>query len=97
MSRTSMYVIIFLLAVSGILLFISINYSDDYDNYTPPEGPEGPYIEPKDFSIGTVEQPVYRSSNLCDSTVLKPIIPVYVDYDSKMPDNCPCTKYLEPP
>lgn len=97
MSRTSMYIIIFLLVVSGILLLISVNNSDEYDNYTPSVPPEGPYLTPKEFSIGPVEQPVYRSANLCDSTVLKPIIPVYVDYDSKMPDNCPCTKYLQPP
>jgi hypothetical protein len=94
-----MYVIIFLLVISGILLMISMNNDDDYDNYIPPvpSPPEGPYLEPKEFTIGPVKQAVYKSANLCDPTVLKPIIPVYVDYESKMPNNCPCTKYLEPP
>jgi len=55
------------------------------------------YIQPAEFEVGLVEQPIYKSSNLCNDTVLKPIIPVNVDYGWKMPENCPCTKYIEAP
>ena len=99
MRKTSMYVIILFLVLSVLLLYASIT-TDEYDNYSPPSvQPENvPYINPKEFKIGLVEkQPVYKSSNLCDSTTLKPIIPLDVDYEWKMPTNCECTKYLQPP
>lgn len=100
MPKTSMYVIILLLVLSALLLYSSMS-SDEYDNYSPPTSvePENvPYINPTEFKVGQVEkQPVYKSSNLCDSTTLKPIIPVDVDYEWKMPTNCECTKYLQPP
>ena len=99
MPKTSMYVIILLLVLSALLLYASMT-TDEYDNYSPPSvKPENvPYINPTEFKIGLVEnQPVYKSSNLCDSTTLKPIIPVDVDYEWSMPSNCECTKYLQPP
>lgn len=100
MPKTSMYVIVLFLILSGILLFSSMTDDDEYDNYIPPSAqPEDvPYINPTEFKVRPVEHPpVYKSSNLCDSTTLKPIIPVDVDYGWKMPTECPCAKYLEPP
>jgi hypothetical protein len=54
-------------------------------------------IDPTEFDVGMIHKPTPKSSSLCNDTVLKPIIPVNVDYGWKMPTNCPCTKYLEPP
>jgi hypothetical protein len=86
------YIVVVLLAFSGVLLLLSLNN----ENYVKPE--EGSnYIKPTDFSVGPIYEPTYKSSNLCDTTVLKPIIPVNVDYGTTMPENCPCTKYLTPP
>lgn len=90
------YVIVVLLAFSGILLLLSLNN----ENYVkPPTNPEEDpnAIKPTNFSVGPIYEPTYKSSNLCDTTVLKPIIPVNVDYGSTMPEICPCTKYLTPP
>ena len=95
MSKISIYVVISLLVISSLLLVLSINDSY-YDNYSPPKENLN-YIKPTEFKITNSYDPECQSSNLCDSTVLKPIIPVNVDYDSKMPSTCPCTKYLEPP
>ena len=88
MNKTITYTIFITLILAGIVLLL-INTSDDYDP---------PYIQPTEFNVGKPERSeVYKSSNLCDDTVLKPIIPVSVDYGSEMPTNCGCTKYLEPP
>ena len=54
-------------------------------------------IKPSQFDTGIIKQDTYKSSNLCNNTVLKPIIPVNVDYGWEMPENCPCCKYIEPP
>jgi len=84
-----------LLVIAGIVTLL-IKQSD---NYTTDTNTQPTYsIKPANFSVGVPEKPeVYKSSNLCDDTVLKPIIPVSVDYGSEMQTNCPCTKYLEPP
>ena len=88
MHKTIIYTIFITLVVGGIVVLL-INTYDDYD-------PD--YIQPAEFNVGQPEkQEVYKSSNLCDDTVLKPIIPVSVDYGSEIPRECPCTKYLEPP
>jgi hypothetical protein len=66
----------------------SDNHPKPRDNYS---------IKPLQFDIGIMKQDTYKSSNLCNNTVLKPIIPVNVDYGWEMPENCPCCKYIEPP
>jgi hypothetical protein len=70
---------------------------DEKYNIDSPVPENSQYIKPTEFNVGVIETPVYSSANLCDTTVLKPIVPVDVDYGSKIPNDCPCTKYLQPP
>jgi hypothetical protein len=95
MSSNYKYIIPIILIIVGIVLLSLGNYQDNYTD-DPEKSPY--YIKPSDFTVGNPTYPeVYKSSNLCDDTTLKPIIPVSVDYGFKMPESCPCTKYLEPP
>ena len=54
-------------------------------------------IKPQVFDVGLIDQKVYKSSNICNDTVLKPIIPVDVDYGWQMPQKCACNRYIEAP
>lgn len=95
MSNIILYIIMGILVIAGIVTIL-IKQSDNYETETNSDPNHS--IKPTNFSVGAPEKPeVYKSSNLCDDTVLKPIIPVSVDYGSEIPTNCPCTKYLEPP
>jgi hypothetical protein len=91
-----------LFILGGIILFILFkSRKNNKDSFIPTEHPQEeenvPYINPTNFDIGIIDQKIYKSSNVCNDTVLKPIIPVNVDYGSTFPDDCTCTKYLEPP
>ena len=95
MNKIILYIIMGILVVAGIVTIL-IKQSDNYNTQTNTEPIHS--IKPTNFSVGAPEKTeVYKSSNLCDDTVLKPIIPVSVDYGSEIPKDCPCTKYLEPP
>ncbi len=104
MIKIILYIIMIILVVAGIVTIL-IKQSDNYKTDPNPDPNPEPNpetnpdsIKPTNFSVGVPEKPkVYKSSNLCDDTVLKPIIPVSVDYESQIPIDCPCTKYLEPP
>ena len=102
MSRLFLITFILFILGGGIALFILFKSSKhNKDSFIHMEEPEEeqniPYINPTNFEIGIIDQKIYKSSNVCNDTVLKPIIPVNVDYGSSMPNDCPCTKYLQPP
>jgi hypothetical protein len=105
MSRLFLITFILFILGGGITLFILFKSSKhNKDSFIPMEDPEEqeeqqniPYINPTNFDIGIIDQKIYKSSNVCNDTVLKPIIPVNVYYGSSIPDDCPCTKYLQPP
>lgn len=101
MSQNSTFIILSLLTISALLIFLTLDQDspspDEKYNIDSPVPENSNYIKPAEFKVGEIDMPVYNSANLCDTTVLKPIIPVDVDYGSKIPNDCPCTKYLQPP
>jgi hypothetical protein len=111
MHEMTIYAIPTLLLVAFVILILTGDRKEKRDEGN--EGLKGPKgsragldvrenmppgsIDPTEFDVGLIHKPTPKSSSLCNDTVLKPIIPVNVDYGWKMPANCPCTKYLEPP
>lgn len=55
------------------------------------------YITPKNYQLGRINENVYKSSNLCDNTILKPINGLEVDYGSKVPEGLPCARFIQSP
>lgn len=56
------------------------------------------FITPAVFQVGpTPMGDRYRSAGQCNDRVLYPVNGVEVDYGSKMPNNCPCTEFIQPP
>ena len=100
---TLLLITFILFILGGITLFILFkSRKSNKDSFIPTEHPEEkeenvPYINPTNFDIGIIDEKIYKSSNVCNDAVLKPIIPVSVDYGSTFPNDCTCTKYLEPP
>ena len=56
------------------------------------------FITPAVFEVGPTSMgDRYRSAGQCNDKVLYPVNGVEVDYGSKMPNNCPCTEFIQPP
>lgn len=59
--------------------------------------PSENYITPAVFEVGLIKGKPYEASNNCLPNVLYPINGLGVEYGSKMPDNCPCTQFVQSP
>ena len=55
------------------------------------------YIKPADFEVGFLKQNKFKSMGNCNPDVLYPINGLGPDYGWKMPENCPCTQFVQPP
>jgi hypothetical protein len=55
------------------------------------------YIKPQEFEIGFLKQNKFKSMGNCNPDVLYPINGLGPDYGWKMPENCPCTQFVQPP
>lgn len=59
------------------------------------------YLEPTTFEVGVMPsncgKDAYKSSNLCNDTVLYPINALDVSYGSVMPEKCGCMEFIQPP
>jgi hypothetical protein len=59
--------------------------------------PNDNYILPQEFKIGLIKQDKPYFMNNCNPNVLYPINGLGPDYGWKMPDNCPCTEFVQAP
>ncbi len=57
----------------------------------------GNYLTPAKFNVGLIHGEKFKPSDACENKVLYPIQALDVDYGSKMPDNCPCMRFIQPP
>jgi hypothetical protein len=55
------------------------------------------YIKPAEFEVGFLKQNKFKSMGNCNPDVLYPINGLGPDYGWKMPENCPCTQFVQPP
>lgn len=55
------------------------------------------YIEPAEFSVGLLQPQKHMFMNNCNPNVLYSINGLGPDYGWKMPKNCPCTQFVQPP
>lgn len=66
-------------------------------NNVPPQR----YLEPTTFEVGVMNKKdcgtEYKSSNLCNDTVLYPINALDVSYGSVMPEKCGCMEFIQAP
>jgi hypothetical protein len=70
-----------------------------YEGYSKNGGNEKTYLTPMKFAADDILRvgKDYHTSNLCAPNILYPINEPDVDYDSKMPANCPMAIFLQSP
>lgn len=57
----------------------------------------GNYITPEIFNIGRIPMCKYKSANQCNDKVLYPVNELDPDEGIKMPKDCPCYEFIQPP
>ena len=70
----------------------SINSDDVYKKHEIPA-----YILPHEFKVGLIKQDPPVFMNNCNPSVLYPINGLEPDYGWKMPKDCRCTEFIQPP
>lgn len=55
------------------------------------------YIAPATFDVGMIKTDKCEFANNCNPGVLYPINGLSPDYESKMPDYCPCMEFIQAP
>ncbi len=55
------------------------------------------YISPKEFSVGLISNEKCTYMNNCIPNVRYPITGLSPEYGNKMPDNCRCNEFIQPP
>jgi hypothetical protein len=55
------------------------------------------YIAPATFEVGMIKPAKCEFANNCNPGVLYPINGLSPDYESKMPDYCPCMEFIQAP
>lgn len=93
-------------ATIGILYYVGVLPRDKKKTSNPPSLDNSDnktckdnYITPKPFKTGFVNDPRHKNANVCSK---KPfgyaIQQPYVNYGlPKIPDNCACTEFIQPP